>query len=445
MQTFETTHPIALTIELSHGAVHLIATERADTVVSVNPREADRADDVEAAAKTIVELTNGTLSIRQRKPGGIAAPVIGWKGRGAVEVTVELPELSSLRADAGVADFRLDGRLADVDIKTGVGNVRLDRTAGLRVRTGAGNVDVEEATGNADVVATGDLTVGAISGNADIKNLNGKTWIGTVERRREAQVGERRRDDRRRRSRRHGEDRQRQHPTRPGRSGCGQHRNRFRCARGRDRGRHGRLDRGLDQVRAPPEPAHPRRESGPRGRDRPGPCPDLLRRHHDHTILNRQHAQTEKETMNEITTAIEVQTPLEGVHERPGPPRRVVRRRARHGVRPARRQRLGQDHHHQHPHHADRGRRRHGDRCRVRRGDPSRQGPREHQRDRTVRRGRRRPHRPREPRAHQPTAPRRRPATGPPPICSTTSTSPTPPTAACSPSPAGCGAGSTSP
>ena len=180
MQTFETTHPIALTIELSHGAVHLIATERADTVVSVNPREADRADDVEAAAKTIVELTNGTLSIRQRKPGGIAAPVIGWKGRGAVEVTVELPELSSLRADAGVADFRLDGRLADVDIKTGVGNVRLDRTAGLRVRTGAGNVDVEEVMGNADVVATGDLTVGAISGNADIKNLNGKTWIGTV-------------------------------------------------------------------------------------------------------------------------------------------------------------------------------------------------------------------------------------------------------------------------
>ncbi len=34
---------------------------------------------------------------------------------------------------------------------------------------------------------------------------------------------------------------------------------------------------------------------------------------------------------------------------------------------------------------------------------------------------------------------------GPPPICSTPSTSPMPPTAACSPSPAGCDAGSTSP
>ena len=180
MQTFDTNDPIDLAIELSHGAVHIIASDRADAVVSVNPREADRADDVEAAAKTVVELTNGTLWIRQRKPGGIAAPVIGWKGRGAVEVTVELPERSSLRADTGVADFRLDGRLGDVEIKTGVGDVRLDRTAGLRVRTGVGNVDIEETSGNADIVASGELAVGAIAGDADIKNLNGTTWIGTV-------------------------------------------------------------------------------------------------------------------------------------------------------------------------------------------------------------------------------------------------------------------------
>src|SRR4029079_12796426 len=96
-----------------------------------------------------------------------------------------------------------------------------------------------------------------------------------------------------------------EYPTRPGRAGCGQHRNRVRCARGRDRGRHGRLDRGLHQVRAPPEPAHPRGESGPRARDRPGPRPDLVRRHHDHTIVNPH--TTETETMNETTIAIEVQ------------------------------------------------------------------------------------------------------------------------------------------
>jgi DUF4097 and DUF4098 domain-containing protein YvlB len=74
----------------------------------------------------------------------------------------------------------VDGRLGDVEIKTGVGDVRLDRTAGLRLRTGIGNVDIEEASGNADIVASGAITIGAITGDAYIKNLNGKTWIGTV-------------------------------------------------------------------------------------------------------------------------------------------------------------------------------------------------------------------------------------------------------------------------
>ena len=43
MQTFETNQPIALSIELSHGAVHVIASDRTDTVVSVNPSDRDRA------------------------------------------------------------------------------------------------------------------------------------------------------------------------------------------------------------------------------------------------------------------------------------------------------------------------------------------------------------------------------------------------------------------
>src|SRR4029077_18397139 len=39
MQTYETNQPIALSIELSHGAVHIIASDRTDTVVAVNPSD----------------------------------------------------------------------------------------------------------------------------------------------------------------------------------------------------------------------------------------------------------------------------------------------------------------------------------------------------------------------------------------------------------------------
>jgi hypothetical protein len=180
MPSFDTPHPIALSIELSHGVVHVIAGDRTDTVVAVSPSDPDRAADVEAARKTVVDLANGSLSIRMPKPGGIAAPVIGWKRSGSIQVIVELPEGSSLRADTGVADFRCDGTLGDVDVKTGVGDVRLDRTAGLRVRSGVGRVAVEEASGNAEIVSAGDMTIGAIGGDAEVKNLNGRTWISRV-------------------------------------------------------------------------------------------------------------------------------------------------------------------------------------------------------------------------------------------------------------------------
>jgi hypothetical protein len=180
MPSFETPQPIVLSIELSQGMVEVIAGERTDTVVTLTPTDPDRPADIEAARKTVIDLANGTISVRMPKPGGIAAPVIGWKRSGSVDVIVELPAGSSLRADTGVADFRCEGRLGDVDVRTGVGNVRLDQTGGVRVHSGTGRFAVEEASGNAEIVTAGDMTIGAVSGNAEVKNINGKTWIGWV-------------------------------------------------------------------------------------------------------------------------------------------------------------------------------------------------------------------------------------------------------------------------
>lgn len=180
MPTFETNQPIELSIEMRQGAVHVIAGDRTDTVVTVNPSDRHRPEDVEAAEKTVVDVAIGTLSIRAPKPRGIAA--LRWRRGGSVEVTVELPERSSLRAEADFADFRCDGRLDEVEVKTGAGDVRLDQTGALRVRSGAGHVTVEEASDRAEVVTAGDITIGVVASDADVKNLNGKTWIGRVAR-----------------------------------------------------------------------------------------------------------------------------------------------------------------------------------------------------------------------------------------------------------------------
>lgn len=179
MSSFETHQPIVMSIDISQGAVHVIASDRTDTVVAVNPSDRDRPADVEAARKTVVDLSNGSLSIEAPRPRGIAGH-LGWGRSGSVDLTVELPEGSSLTVAAGFADLRCDGRLGDVEVRAGAGNVRLDQTGALRVHSGAGHVAVEEVSDKAKIVSAGEIVIGMVAGEANVKNLNGKTTIGRV-------------------------------------------------------------------------------------------------------------------------------------------------------------------------------------------------------------------------------------------------------------------------
>ena len=86
MPTFETNQPIALSIEMSQGAVHVIASDRTDTVVAVNPSDRDRPEDVEAAGKTAVDLANGTL-VHHGRQNRAASPHLSWGGSGAAPST----------------------------------------------------------------------------------------------------------------------------------------------------------------------------------------------------------------------------------------------------------------------------------------------------------------------------------------------------------------------
>jgi DUF4097 and DUF4098 domain-containing protein YvlB len=182
MPSFETDQPVAVAIDLAQvmGTVQVIAGDRTDTVVAVNPSDRTRQADVETAQHTVVDLSNGNLIIRAPKRRGIAG-YLGLGRSGSLNVTVEVPEGSSLTADAGFADFRCDGTLGDVDVKTGAGSVRLDRVGAVRVHSGAGRVAVERSSGDAEIVTAGDITLGTVAGNAEIKNHTGTTRIGRVE------------------------------------------------------------------------------------------------------------------------------------------------------------------------------------------------------------------------------------------------------------------------
>ncbi|MDP9494133.1 MAG: DUF4097 family beta strand repeat-containing protein [Actinomycetota bacterium] len=173
MPTFDTPSPISLVIELQFGAAHLIAGDRVDTVVVVNPSDASRKLDVEAAQKTQVDLANGRLQVKAPKSRRLGRP-------GAVDVTIELPQDSRLHAEIGLADLRADGRLGETRIHCGLGEIRLDQTRQVEVVVGMGSVTVNRALGRTEITSAGEIRIGEIDGEAEIKNLNGTTWVGEV-------------------------------------------------------------------------------------------------------------------------------------------------------------------------------------------------------------------------------------------------------------------------
>lgn len=179
MTEFETTGPIVASIEQSLGEVYLIATDRTETLVSVNPSDQTREADVEAAQKTVVDYHDGLLHIKVPKPRGISS-YLGLRKGGSVDITVELPEGSEVKCIADYADFRAKGRLGEIRVKTGAGNIWLDHTGPLDVKTSGGRVEVESTQGRTKVTASGDLRIGEIQGDGEIQNLNGETLVGEV-------------------------------------------------------------------------------------------------------------------------------------------------------------------------------------------------------------------------------------------------------------------------
>jgi hypothetical protein len=175
MPTFDTPEPITATIELTMGDVRITAGDRSATVVEVQPTDASNDEDVKAAALTRVEYANEQLLVK-------APRLRSWLPRrdgGSIDLTIELPAGSQLHGAGQLADFHCDGRLGDCRIKTGLGDIQLDRGGTLSLKSGTGDITVDHATGHAEVKAgSGDVRLRELEASAEVKNSNGDTWIG---------------------------------------------------------------------------------------------------------------------------------------------------------------------------------------------------------------------------------------------------------------------------
>lgn len=174
MPTYATPTPIDLAIKLPVGAITVIASERADTVVTVTPTNPDKAVDRRGAEETTVTFDGARLVITGPKPR------LSWIGPSeSVDVRVELPTGSRLTADISVGCLEAQGHLGATRIKNSTGPVDVDATGDLWVRASHGSANVGVVDGTAEITADhGEIRIDTVTGDAAVKASHGSVHLG---------------------------------------------------------------------------------------------------------------------------------------------------------------------------------------------------------------------------------------------------------------------------
>lgn len=171
MPTFATPEPIACTVDISKGRATIVASDRADTVVDARPGNQDDSVDVAAAEHVEVDYADGRLRV--------TTPAKGSGGGGAVDIVIELPAGSSLKASSAAADIRTEGTLDDCELSTASGLAHLDRTGTVRGKTSDGHIVIEQITGPATIsTSSGQVRIREIDATTEIKTASGDITIG---------------------------------------------------------------------------------------------------------------------------------------------------------------------------------------------------------------------------------------------------------------------------
>ncbi|WP_199038176.1 hypothetical protein [Glycomyces salinus] len=175
MHTFETPAPITANVDIVLGYIRFNASDRADTVVEVDPVDPSRPLDVEAAELVEVEFSDGTLRVAHPK-----LRTMFTKKFGSVKVRVELPTGSNLHGETAQGEQVVKGAVGACRLKIAIGDIRLDRAAAARLRTSGGRVSADHVTGRADVHAGGEVRLGRVDADVKVKSNMGSVSVGEI-------------------------------------------------------------------------------------------------------------------------------------------------------------------------------------------------------------------------------------------------------------------------
>lgn len=170
MVQFATPQPITATIDVPVADVLVIASDRADTVVTVTPSR-DTAGARRLAESVRVDCRGGHLDVRSPLS---RVSMVWLSGRDSVDVVVELPAWSSVEVSTGAGRIETRGELARTGLRTGAGNILVEHSSDVDARTSAGNIDVRAAEGDVRAnTAAGHVRLGAVDGEVTAKTSAG--------------------------------------------------------------------------------------------------------------------------------------------------------------------------------------------------------------------------------------------------------------------------------
>ena len=170
MLTFATPGPVAATVQAAGARVRVTASDRADTMVLVEPIDTANQLDVKVADRTKVDFAGGQLSVK--------TSISGDKS-GSVAITIDLPTASSLVAYLAHSDVHADGSFGECELHMASGRVRLDRVNALDANIAAGEVVIGHIAARANIDgAAFALRIGEVGDTVKLSSSAGHTWIG---------------------------------------------------------------------------------------------------------------------------------------------------------------------------------------------------------------------------------------------------------------------------
>ncbi|QIM16469.1 DUF4097 domain-containing protein [Leucobacter insecticola] len=178
MKTFETPRPVTAVIHMATKSnILVIAEERGDTTVEVTPKTLRRGVEQRLKDHLTVSFTNGLLEVTFRPP----LRTSWFDFATAVDVTVRLPLGSKLRATTGMGHLRCEGIFDEVELKSGQGEIWVDRCVSLRSRTGNGDCHIGRVTERIDVATgNGTLRLGSLNGDGSVSSAHGDVFVSDI-------------------------------------------------------------------------------------------------------------------------------------------------------------------------------------------------------------------------------------------------------------------------